>query len=44
MLEKVSLHFHDFGHICKTYPLQSNKKRDIPVEEKKADIQNFTFI
>ncbi len=44
MLEKGALHFHDFGYICKTYPLQSNKKRGIPVEEKKADIQNLTFI
>jgi hypothetical protein len=27
MLEKGTLHFHDFVHISKTYPLQSLKKR-----------------
>jgi hypothetical protein len=44
MLEKGTLHFHDFDHISKTYPLQSliikkcfkdgsgYKKRGIPTE------------
>ncbi len=29
MLEKGTLHFHDFDHISKTYPLQSFKKKEV---------------
>ena len=29
ILEKGTLHFHDFVHISKTYPLQSLKKKEV---------------